>query len=47
MTIEDAIEDRNDRYHKYIKACEAEGKKPLSYRAWQNMPRGEYRRWHE
>lgn len=47
MTIEDTIRERNDEYHEYIKSCLAEGKKPLSYPAWQNMPRGEYRGWHE
>lgn len=43
MTIESTIKELNDRYHAYLKACEAEGKKPLSYRAWQNMPEGEFR----
>lgn len=33
----------HDQYLKYLEACQAEGKKPLNFHAWQKMPSGEFR----
>lgn len=42
MTIED-LKEMDEAYFEYRKACLNEGKEPLSFKAWQQMPSGEFR----